>query len=83
VSPLRAHHDEAAPQTEQQSDRVRSATARPIYLLIHVRRSCTTIRISAPLAWSAINAILFALDARLPYSLSEEQAYDDHTNLVS
>jgi hypothetical protein len=49
----------------------------------HVRRSCTTIRISAPLGWSAINAIPFALDARLPYSLSEEQAYDDHTNLVS
>jgi hypothetical protein len=82
VSQLRAHHDERDPQTGQ-CDRARSATLQPMWLLLHILRSCTIIRISAQLAWSAINAIPFALGALLPYGLSQEEAYDHRTDLIS
>jgi hypothetical protein len=50
---------------------------------IHILRSCTIIRISAQLAWSAINAIPFAPNALLPYGLTQEEAYDHRTDFIS
>jgi hypothetical protein len=49
----------------------------------YVCRDRTTIELSGPLAWRAINGIPFALDALLLYELSQEKAYDHRTDLVS
>ncbi len=49
----------------------------------YVCRDRTTIELSGPLVWRAINEIPFALDALLLYELSQEKAYDHRTDLVS